>query len=115
MKAFIVLASLVLAAQANALGTKVNCSTNEGSSLAIDMKKKTVKLKALSGTKKDMKITGQDLMILESMPPQYQYKLKLDDGRGLSLTFPSQSTTGDGNWIRVDGTYSPDFKCVSVK
>lgn len=90
---------------------KIRCMTHTGSILEISGK--TVTLTTTDSETKEYSVTGTDLSILESLPPVYQTVYGLDDGRSIETNFRSGSKNGTGQFIRIDGTRSPEFKCIS--
>lgn len=91
-------------------GKTVECVTHTGSILVINERLRTVTIETTSGEKSSYKITATEAMVLESMPPQYQTTYKLDDGRSVVTNFRDTAKTGTGNFIRIGGEYSPEFK-----
>lgn len=91
-------------------GRNVECVTHTGSILIIDEARKEISLETTSGETKTYRITGTDMRVLESMPPQYQSFYKMDDGRQVVTIFREGQKTGSGNFIRIGGEYSPEFK-----
>lgn len=88
----------------------VECVTHTGSILIIDEARKEISIETTSGKKETYRITDTDMMVLESMPPQYRTVYKMDDGRSVVTTFRADEKTGTGNFIRIGGEYSPEFR-----
>lgn len=93
------------------LGGKVRCLTHTGSILEIA--NQTVTLTTTENEVREYSVIGTNIRVLESFPPIYQTILKLDDGRKIETNFRGESKEGTGEFIRLDGTRSPEFKCVS--
>lgn len=89
----------------------VRCMTHTGSILEIA--DQVVTLKTTDNETLQYNIVGNDMRILESNPPIFQMYYKIDDGRMIVTNFREGSNKGSGNFIRLDGTYSPEFNCVS--
>jgi hypothetical protein len=90
---------------------KIRCMTHTGSILEISGK--TVSLTTTSNESAEYGVVGTRVIVLESLPSIFQTTYKLDDGRSIQTSFRSGSTSGTGEFIRVDGSRSPDFTCVS--
>lgn len=90
---------------------KVRCMTHTGSILEISGK--TVTLTTTSNESAEYAVVGTRVIVLESLPSIYQTTYKLDDGRSIQTSFRSGSKSGTGEFIRVDGSRSPEFTCVS--
>lgn len=89
---------------------KVRCTTHTGSELTIGSDK--VVLKTTDNKSAEYKIVKTDYRSIETFPAIDQMTLKLDDGRSLQTEFTSGQKTGTGQFIRLDGTYSPEFSCT---
>jgi hypothetical protein len=92
-----------------ASGKKVRCVTHTGSELGIGEGK--VVLKTTDAKSAEYKIVKTEMRSIETFPSIDQMTYKLDDGRSLQTEFTSGKKTGTGQFIRLDGTYSPEFAC----
>lgn len=90
---------------------KIRCLTHTGSILKIE--DNMVSLTTTEDEVNDYEIVDTDILVLESMPPVYQTTFKLDDGRSIVTDFRGNSKEGTGQFIRKDGSRSPEFKCVA--
>lgn len=88
----------------------VECVTHTGSLLTIDEVARSISLETTAGKKADFRIVGQNLKVLESMPPVYQETYQMDDGRSVVTMFRGEQRTGTGYFIRLGGETSPEFK-----
>lgn len=91
-------------------GRTVECVTHTGSILTIDAANKEVTLETKGGEMASYRIVSVRSVSLESMPPIAQTTYKLDDGRSVVTSFRGSDLTGTGNFIRLNGEYSPEFK-----
>jgi hypothetical protein len=87
----------------------IRCTTHTGSELVITTKKVT--LVTTNNDVAEYAVTDTRFVSIETMPSIDQTTLKLDDGRSIVLEFRSGSNTGTGEFIRLDGTRSPEFTC----
>ncbi|HVK61894.1 MAG TPA: hypothetical protein VM432_10105 [Bdellovibrionales bacterium] len=93
--------------------TKEVCVTHTGSYLEINASAKTVKLETQDGQKEQYSIVARHAVSLESNPPIWQQTFKLDDGRSVVTSYRGDDRVGSGNFIRLSGEYSPEFKsCI---
>ena len=88
----------------------VECVTHTGSILVIDKAAKSISLETTSGKQESYRIVSVSEMILESNPPIEQTTYKMDDGRSVVTSFRGEEKTGTGNFIRIGGEFSPEFK-----
>lgn len=88
---------------------QISCVTHTGSTLVISDGR--VSLTTTDGDRASYGITNVRSLSLESMPPVAQNTYKLDDGRSIVTAFRGIEKTGTGNFIRLDGKYSPEFEC----
>lgn len=95
----------------NTTSQKTRCMTHTG--LILDISGKTVNLTTTDNETTEYSIIDTKMMILESLPSIYQVIYKLDDGRSIETNFRSESKNGTGQFIRIDGSRSPEFKCVT--
>jgi hypothetical protein len=95
----------------NTTADVTRCITHTGSILEIAGQK--VKLTTTDNEVAEYEIVDTKLRVLESIPSIYQSSYKLDDGRSIETSFRSGSKSGTGNFVRLDGTRSPEFNCVS--
>lgn len=95
----------------NTSAKKTFCTTHTGSSLEISTA--DVTLTTVANEVARYSIVDIRLMVLESIPSILQSTYKLDDGRSIVTSFRGDSKVGTGQFIRVDGSYSPEFKCIS--
>jgi hypothetical protein len=89
------------------------CVSHTGSSIQIFAKKRLVVVTSTEGEESEIKIQKTESRLLESNPTQFRTKYELKDGRSLITLYRGESKTGVGQWLRVDGSYSPEFKCKS--
>ena len=87
----------------------IRCLTHSGSDLVITNKKVTLVTK--DNQVAEFQILNVQSISIETYPSIDQTTYKLNDGRSLQLEFTSGSKTGNAQFIRVDGTYSPEFFC----
>lgn len=88
----------------------VRCLTHTGSVLEIT--NESVVLTTASNENAQYAVVNKRVIVLESLPSIFQSIYKLDDGRSIITNFKSNSKSGTGNFIRNDGSRSPDFSCV---
>ncbi len=88
----------------------VECVTHTGSILVIDQAAKSISIETTSGKQESYRIVSVSEMSLESYPPVAQTTYKMDDGRSVVTSFRGDEKTGTGNFIRIGGEYSPEFK-----
>ncbi len=97
--------------QASTSTDKIRCMTHTGS--ILDITGKTVTLTTTENETNEYNVVGTNVMVLESLPSIFQVVYKLDDGRSIETNFRGESKTGTGQFIRIDGSRSPEFKCIS--
>lgn len=89
----------------------VRCMTHTGSILEID--NEVVTLTTTANEVNEYNVVGKRVIVLESFPSILQTTYKLDDGRSIVTSFRDGTKSGNGQFIRVDGTRSPEFTCVT--
>lgn len=87
------------------------CLTHTGSILEIANDE--VSLTTTSNERSDYKIVDTRVVVLESFPSILRTTYKLDDGRFIVTSFKTGSKNGTGQFLRIDGTRSPEFNCVA--
>lgn len=87
----------------------IQCKTHTGSDLVITDKQAI--LTTVNNEVAVYSFMDIDFRVLESLPPIYQTIYKLNDGRSIQLDFRGESKTGTGEFIRTDGSRSPEFSC----
>ncbi len=90
----------------------VECVTHTQSQLLISYTGKSVKLTAKSGEVAEYKITRSRTRVIETLPSIWETTITLDDGRGLELSFEGNGKIGTGQFLRLDGSRSPEFTCA---
>lgn len=88
----------------------IRCLTHTGSILEIAGDE--VVLTTTNNERSDYRVVNKRVIVLESIPSILQTTYKLDDGRSIVTSF-RESKNGNGQFIRIDGTRSPEFSCVS--
>lgn len=89
----------------------VRCETHTGSLLTINKDKKTIDIVAIGGEKLSLLIVGSQYRSIETFPAIEQITYKLDDGRSVRTEFIIGDNVGTGNYIRLNGDFSPEFEC----
>ena len=109
MKALVFASALLMSS--SALAQNFTCHTNQGSSLIVNTSNRQAKLTTSEGTSKTYTIVDIQYGQLESLPPWDEYRIKLNDGRGLIIRFHDKNREGQGVWLRLGGGSSPEFQC----
>jgi hypothetical protein len=88
---------------------QIGCTTHTGSELKVFETEKFISLVTKDGQKNQYAIDDMDVLILESLPPVYQSRYKMNDGRSVVIEFRGTSQIGTGYFIRTNGDTSPNF------
>ncbi len=103
--------NLIKAATPATTSSKIRCMTHTGSILEIQGN--LINLTTTENENSEFTVIGKDVRFLESMPGIFQTVYKLDDGRSIQTDFREGSKEGTGKFIRIDGSRSPEFKCIA--
>jgi len=90
------------------------CVSHTGSKIQIISKNRLVTVTSTEGEKSEITILKTTSRLLESNPTQFKTTYELKDGRSLITVYRGHNKTGTGQWLRVDGSYSPEFKCKNL-
>lgn len=91
---------------------RVACVTNTRSTLSIDLGIKEAVVDSTAGDHVVIQITNVIYEPIDTKPQIDSYTFDLNDGRKILVQFTSLKNYGTGNWVRLDGTYSPNFRCT---
>ncbi len=87
----------------------VQCTTHTGSKLVLTRAESNLTM--TSGLNEIKKVVSVQSSEIETFPVIFQDVYNLEDGRSIIIEFKSGKKIGTGQFLRKDGSYSPQFNC----